>query len=77
MKIVVRTPNWLGDALMAFPALTALRRHFPDDEISIIAPDGIGDLYFGPETEARSFRRGPSARGSGLRRTAAELRNHS
>ncbi len=33
MKIVVRTPNWLGDALMAFPALTALRRHFPDDEI--------------------------------------------
>ncbi len=75
MKIVVRTPNWLGDALMAFPALTALRRHFPDDEISIIAPDGIGDLYSGPETEARSFHRGPSARGSSLRRAAAELRN--
>ena len=25
--IVVLTPNWLGDAVMALPALAAVRRH--------------------------------------------------
>lgn len=35
MKIVVRGTNWVGDAVMAIPALRELRRVFPDAEITL------------------------------------------
>jgi len=74
MKIIVRTPNWIGDTLMAFPAMAALRRHFPADEISIAAPDGIRDLFAGPETTERLFSPAPARKGTSLLGAAAELR---
>ena len=36
-KIVVRAPNWIGDAVMCLPALDALGKRFPDAEISVLA----------------------------------------
>ncbi|MFM7151084.1 MAG: glycosyltransferase family 9 protein, partial [Gemmataceae bacterium] len=33
MNVAVFLPNWIGDAVMATPALRALRNHFPDGEI--------------------------------------------
>jgi heptosyltransferase-2 len=35
-RILVRQPNWLGDALMARPALHALRRAHPRAEITVV-----------------------------------------
>ena len=72
MKIVVRTPNWIGDTLMALPALSALRRHRRDDEIWIAAPAGIRDLFVGPESRERLFL--SAAEKSSLRRAAAAWR---
>jgi len=74
MKIIVRTPNWIGDTLMAFPAIAALRRHFPADEISITAPDGIRDIFAGPETTERLLSPAPARKGRSLLRAAADLR---
>lgn len=37
MKIVVRAPNWIGDAILCLPALTSLRKNFPDAEIWVAA----------------------------------------
>src|ERR1019366_5841466 len=37
MKILVRAPNWVGDAVMCIPALEAMRRSRAGDEISILA----------------------------------------
>jgi heptosyltransferase-2 len=37
-RIVVRAPNWLGDIVMAMPAVAAIRRHFPDAALTIAAP---------------------------------------
>jgi lipopolysaccharide heptosyltransferase II len=37
-RIVVRAPNWLGDIVMAMPAIGALRRHFPDVVLTVAAP---------------------------------------
>ena len=47
MKILVRTPNWIGDAVMAIPALEALRRARPNDDISLLARPAIADLFAG------------------------------
>lgn len=40
-KILVRAPNWIGDAVMATPALSALRVSFPDAEIVVLAKPAI------------------------------------
>ena len=38
MKICVRLPNWLGDTVMAVPALAALRAAWPDGELLAAGP---------------------------------------
>lgn len=47
MKILVRAPNWVGDAVMAIPALEAIRRSRPDADISILARPAVGALFPG------------------------------
>jgi heptosyltransferase-2 len=37
MKIVVRAPNWIGDAILSMPALVSLRKNYPDAEIWVTA----------------------------------------
>lgn len=43
-KLVVRSPNWLGDAVMAMPALEWLRQQ-GDYELSILSPEKIAGLW--------------------------------
>ena len=44
--IVVRTPNWLGDAVMAIPALMQLRRIIPENcGFFLITPPALADLF--------------------------------
>jgi len=45
MKIIVRAPNWVGDCVLAIPALKSLRRGFPQAEIWVAAKAGAGDLF--------------------------------
>jgi heptosyltransferase-2 len=47
MKILVRAPNWVGDAVMAIPALETIRRVRSDDEICVLARPAIADLFSG------------------------------
>ena len=47
MKLLIRATNWVGDAIMALPALRAVRQHFSNAEISILARSYVGDLYRG------------------------------
>lgn len=35
-RILVRFTNWVGDAVMALPALDALKENFPDSSISVV-----------------------------------------
>jgi len=66
-SIVVRAPNWLGDTVMAIPALRALRRALPDARIGVtgrwaplLTGQGLADLllpYPSPPGERRRFNR--------------------
>jgi heptosyltransferase-2 len=45
LKIVIRATNWVGDAIMALPALRAVRRRFSDAEITILARPYVAAIY--------------------------------
>jgi heptosyltransferase-2 len=42
---MVRMPNWIGDAVMATPALGAIRNTFPDAPIAIVANPLVAELF--------------------------------
>ncbi|MFI5056860.1 MAG: lipopolysaccharide heptosyltransferase II [Candidatus Acidiferrales bacterium] len=77
MKMLIRATNWLGDAIMALPALRAVRRRFPDAEIELLALPYVADIYRDQQLCNRLIvydRRGAHATFSGRERLAAELR---
>jgi len=45
MKILVRSTNWLGDAVMSTPALLRLREKFPRAHIAILAAEKLRELW--------------------------------
>ena len=47
MKLLIRATNWVGDAIMALPALRAVRTRFPEAAIAILALPYVADIYRG------------------------------
>lgn len=46
-KILVRVPNWIGDAVMCLPALEALRALYPSSDISVLAKAKVVPVFEG------------------------------
>jgi heptosyltransferase II len=44
-RLVIRAPNWLGDAVMALPAMGALRAAFADAHVAVAAIPSIAPLF--------------------------------
>jgi heptosyltransferase-2 len=44
-RLVLRMPNWLGDAMMALPAAAAVRSAFPSTHIAIAAPASVAPIF--------------------------------
>ena len=44
-RVVLRAPNWLGDAVLALPAMAALRRHFSSANVTVAALPSIAPLF--------------------------------
>jgi heptosyltransferase II len=44
-RIVIRAPNWLGDAVMALPAMAAVRRTFPRSTLAVAAPPAVAPMF--------------------------------
>jgi len=45
LEIVILAPNWLGDAIMALPAIRDVRRHFPGETIIVGARPSIAPVF--------------------------------
>jgi heptosyltransferase-2 len=43
--VLVIAPNWLGDAVMALPAVADLRRHFPRVRLTVAARPSVAPLF--------------------------------
>jgi heptosyltransferase-2 len=44
-RILVRAPNWIGDAIMSLPVLAGLRRLFPLGRITVLAVPRVAPLF--------------------------------
>ncbi len=44
-KILIRGPNWVGDAVLAIPAMKAVRGHFPEAEITLMVRPWVSGLF--------------------------------
>jgi len=77
MKILVRAPNWVGDAVMAIPAMEAIRRAHTTAEICILARPAVADLILGQPFADRVLPynfRGEDCGWAGRERLIAQLR---
>lgn len=65
-RIMVRAPNWVGDAVMCLPALEALRARFPRAEIVLVSKPWVSEIFwhhpavnrqiiYKPDSEHRGF----------------------
>lgn len=44
-RLLVVAPNWLGDAVMALPAVADVRRASPDARITVVGPPAVASLF--------------------------------
>ena len=44
-KILIRSTNWIGDAIMTTPAVRTIRENFPGAEITILAYPWVADIF--------------------------------
>jgi heptosyltransferase-2 len=44
-RLLVRAPNWVGDACLSLPALRDVRRNFPAARLEVLARPWVLDLY--------------------------------
>lgn len=44
-RVVVRAPNWLGDAVISIAALRELRRLLPNSHITVVSKPGTADVF--------------------------------
>jgi heptosyltransferase II len=67
-RILVRSSNWLGDAVMTIPALRAIKHGRPDAHVTVLVPAKLADIYrLIPEVdEIIAF---PPIKGKGLLKT--------
>ncbi len=44
-RLLIRSTNWIGDAVMTTPAVRAIRQNFPESRISILAKPWVAPVF--------------------------------
>ena len=60
-SVLVMAPNWLGDTVMAMPAISDVRRRFPSARLVVAARRAVADIFrlYGPQYRAQCGDRMP------------------
>ncbi|MCJ7615618.1 MAG: glycosyltransferase family 9 protein, partial [Desulfobacterales bacterium] len=45
-RILIRTTNWVGDAIITTPAIRAVRKNFPEAKISLLAKPWVAPIFY-------------------------------
>lgn len=45
-RILIRSPNWIGDQILAYPFYKELRRNYPDAWIAAVCTEWVKDVQF-------------------------------
>jgi heptosyltransferase II len=48
-RVAARVPNWVGDAVIAVPALRELRRVLPEAHLTLVSRSGTADVFMDAE----------------------------
>ena len=78
-NILIRAPNWIGDAVMSEPALGGLRSLFPQAELTLLAKSSVAELFANDPKITRRLvydDKGAHAGLTGKWSLAATLRRH-
>lgn len=76
-RILIRSANWVGDAIMTTPAIRAIRRNFPAAHITLLAKPWVAPVFaFNPDIDdVMMYQTGGRHRGwIGLIRLAGDMR---
>lgn len=85
-ELLVRSPNWLGDACMALPSVRAMKAGRPDLKLTIFGPEKLRDLweaqpevslYIGKETKESPFSAARKIKATRIHFDAGVLLTHS
>ncbi|OGW60002.1 MAG: lipopolysaccharide heptosyltransferase II [Nitrospirae bacterium RBG_16_64_22] len=75
-RILIMAPNWIGDAVLALPAVASVAKGFPGARIDVLARGEVADIFLGQDAVSAIRRVDRSdLRGIGLLRTASALRD--
>lgn len=44
-SVIIRLPNWIGDAVMAIPAVNCIKQHLPHAEVTCLGKRAVNQLY--------------------------------
>jgi lipopolysaccharide heptosyltransferase II len=78
VRLLIRATNWVGDAIVALPALQAVRKRFVDAHIAVLALPYVAEVYGGQGIAEELIvydRKGEHAGIRGRERLAATLRS--
>lgn len=76
-KILVRSTNWIGDAVMTTPAVRTIRENYPESEITLLVHPWVSDVFqYSPQVDRLFFyqKKGVHRGPKGMLQLAAELR---
>jgi heptosyltransferase-2 len=74
-KILINCPSWIGDAVMALPALQSVHQNMPQAQITLLVNSWIADLYKNLSFTHNIILYSPKGADRGIRGFAKAVRN--
>ncbi|MBI5048037.1 MAG: lipopolysaccharide heptosyltransferase II [Deltaproteobacteria bacterium] len=78
-SILVRVPNWIGDAVLCLPAIEKIKSIYPQAEITVLAKPWVSPVFFNNPVVKRIIDYDASGRHNGIAgkwRLIQELKQH-